>query len=186
MARAANAARSYLNRSIFLLDVASAQTQPSWICLAALRIDHLFAGERCCSLECDCRRALDLFAERDLATRATQMQLVDAQAHQLLAAIENKETGKLDLMQMRLAAHTGPPNWPIEKRYIQLLAETGTDKAAIDELLSCLQSQWYRADSWKLLSDLHIRLGHSSQAAEALAQARAFDVHLETSGQSNL
>ena len=128
----------------------------------------------------------DFKLARDLATRATQMQLVGAQAHQLLAAIENKETGKLDVMQMRLAAHTGAPNWSIEKRYIQLLAETGADKAAIDELLTCLQSQWYRADSWKLLSDLHIRLGHSSQAAEALAQARAFDVHLETSGQSNL
>jgi tetratricopeptide (TPR) repeat protein len=130
----------------------------------------------------------DFKLARDLATRATQMQLVDAQAHQLLAAIESKETGKLDLMRMRLAAHTGPPNWPIEKRYIQLLAETGADKAAIDELLTCLRSQWYRADSWKLLSDLHAKLGHSAQAAEALAQARAFDVHLEmhASGQGNL
>ena len=127
----------------------------------------------------------DFKLARDLATRATQMQLVDAQAHQLLAAIENKETGKRDLMQMRLAAHTGPPNWPIEKRYIQLLAETGTDKAAIDELLTCLQSQWYRADSWKLLSDLHAKLGHSAQAAEALAQAHAYDVHLSASTLGN-
>jgi predicted Zn-dependent protease len=115
---------------------------------------------------------------RELATRATQMPIVDAQAHQLLAILENKESGKVDLMRMRLASHTGPPNWPIEKRYIQLLDQTGATSAAIDELLTCLQPQWYRADSWKLLSDLHRELGHSEQAAQALAQARAYDIHL--------
>jgi protein O-mannosyl-transferase len=121
----------------------------------------------------------DLRLARDLATRATQMPLVDAEAHQLLAAIEHKENGKVDLLRMREAAHTGPPNWSIEKRYIQLLAETGANKAAIDELLSCLQSQWYRADSWKLLSELEMKAGHPDQAGNALAQARAYDVHLD-------
>ncbi len=121
----------------------------------------------------------DFKLARELATRATQMALVDAEAHQLLAVLEHKESGKVDLMQMRLAARTGPPNWSIEKRYIQLLDETGGTAAAINELLTCLQPQWYRAESWKLLSDLHAKLGHSTQAAEALAQARAYDVHLE-------
>ena len=121
----------------------------------------------------------DFKQARELATRATQMPLVDAEAHQLLAAIELKEHGKVDLMRMRLASHTGPPNWAIEKRYVQLLDETGSTAAAINELLSTLQPQWYRADSWKLLSDLHAKLGHSTQAAEALAQAREYDVHLE-------
>src|SRR5205807_10426532 len=79
----------------------------------------------------------DFKLARDLATRATQMQLVGAQAHQLLAAIETKETGKLDAMQMRPAAHTGAPNWSIEKRYIQPPGETGADNAAIDEPLTC-------------------------------------------------
>ena len=120
----------------------------------------------------------DLKQARELATRATQMPIVDAQAHQLLAVLEHKETGKVDLMRMRLAARTGPPDWSIEKRYIQLLDETGATSAAIDELLTCLQPQWYRADSWKLLSELHQKLGHSAQAAEALAQAREYDVHL--------
>jgi protein O-mannosyl-transferase len=120
----------------------------------------------------------DFKLARELATRATHMTLVDAEAHQLLAAIENKETGKVDLLRMRLAAHTGPPNWSIEKRYIQLLAETGANKAAIEELLTCLQSQWYRADSWKLLSELETKAGHADQAANALANARAYDIHL--------
>ena len=120
----------------------------------------------------------DFKQARELANRATQMPLVDAQAHQLLVVIENKESGKADLIRMRLAAHTGPPNWAIEKRYIQLLDEAGATSVAIDELLTCLQPQWYRADSWKLLSDLHRKLGHSDQAAQALARARAYDIHL--------
>jgi tetratricopeptide (TPR) repeat protein len=121
----------------------------------------------------------DFKLARDLLTRATQMPLVDAEAHQLLAVLENKQSGKVDVMRMRLASRTGPPNWSIEKRYIQLLDETGGTTAAINELLNCLGTQWYRAESWKLLSDLHAKLGHSSKAAGALAQARAYDVHLQ-------
>src|SRR5438876_4017789 len=127
----------------------------------------------------------DFKLARELLNRATQMPLVDAQAHQLLAGLENKDSGKVDLMRMRLAARTGPPHWSIEKRYIQLLDQTGGTPAAINELLSCLQRQWYRAESWKLLSDLHAKLGHSTQAAKARAQARAFDVHLEESKLEN-
>jgi len=127
----------------------------------------------------------DFKLARELLTRATQMPPVDAEAHQLLAVLESKESGKVDLMRMRLAARTGPPNWSIEKRYIQLLDETGGTAVAINELLTCLQSQWYRAESWKLLSDLHAKLGHSTQAAEALTHARAYDVHLSTSKLEN-
>ena len=122
----------------------------------------------------------DFKLARELLTRATQMPLVDAEAHQLLAVLENKESGKVDMMRMRLASRTGPPNWSIEKRYVQLLDQTTGTAAAINELLSCLQREWYRADSWKLLSDLHAKLGHSKQAAAALAQAHAYDVHLQT------
>src|SRR5947207_246113 len=127
----------------------------------------------------------DFKTARELLNRATQMPLVDAQAHEYLAVLENRESGKADLMRMRLASHTGPPNWPIEKRYIRLLDETGSTAGAIDELLTCLQPQWYRADSWKLLSELHAKLGHSEQAAQALAQARAYDVHLTNSKSGN-
>jgi tetratricopeptide (TPR) repeat protein len=122
----------------------------------------------------------DFKLARELLTRATQMPLVDAEAHQLLAVLENKESGKVDIKRMRLASRTGPPNWSIEKRYIQLLDQTGGTAAAINELLSCLQPQWYRAESWKLLSDLHAKLGHSTQAADAFAHARAYDVHLQS------
>ena len=127
----------------------------------------------------------DFKQARDLLNRATQMPVVDAQAHEYLAVLENKESGKADFTRMRLAARTGAPNWSIEKRYIQLLDETGSTRAAIDELLACLRPQWYRADSWKLLSELHAKLGHSEQTAQALDQARAYDVHLTNSKSGN-
>ncbi|MGH8101313.1 MAG: tetratricopeptide repeat protein, partial [Chthoniobacterales bacterium] len=123
----------------------------------------------------------DFKTARELLNRATQMPVVDAQAHEYLAVLENKENGRVDLTRMRLAARTGPPNWSIEKRYIQLLDETGSTSAAINELLTCLQTQWYRADSWKLLSELETKAGDPDQSANALAQARAYDVHLTTS-----
>jgi protein O-mannosyl-transferase len=121
----------------------------------------------------------DFKLARELLNRATQMPIVDAQAHQLLATLEYKESGKVDLMRMRLASHTGPPNWAIEKAYIQLLDQTGARSAAINELLSCLQTQWYRGESWELLSELEAKAGHPDQSANALAQARAYDVHLD-------
>jgi protein O-mannosyl-transferase len=120
----------------------------------------------------------DFKLARELLNRATQMPIVEAEAHQLLATLEYKESGKVDLMRLRLASHTGPPNWAIEKAYIQLLDQTGARSAAINELLSCLQTQWYRAESWELLSELAAKAGHPDQSANALAQARAYDVHL--------
>jgi tetratricopeptide (TPR) repeat protein len=122
----------------------------------------------------------DFKLARQLLIRATQMPLVDAQAHELLAVLDHKEKGTVDVMRMRLAAHTGPPNWSIEKRYVKLLDETGATAAAIKELRACLQTQWYRAESWQMLGELHAKLGHASQAAAALAQARAYDVHLNS------
>ncbi len=115
---------------------------------------------------------------RELLTRATKMPLVDARAHELLTVLENKESRQVDLVRLRLAARTGIPNWEIERRYINVLDESRSTGAAINELLTCLQTQWYRAESWRLLSELEQKAGHPDQAANALAQARAYDVHL--------
>ncbi|HEV3410150.1 MAG TPA: tetratricopeptide repeat protein, partial [Chthoniobacterales bacterium] len=96
----------------------------------------------------------DFASARALLQRATAMPLVAAQAHELLAVLESRETGNANLLRMRLASRTGPPNWQIEKRYIQLLDEFGRTDAAIEELKRCLETQWYRSDSWRLLSEL--------------------------------
>lgn len=120
----------------------------------------------------------DFKLARQLVMRAIQMPLVEAKAHELLAVLDMKEKGQVDLMRLRLAAHTGAPDWDIEKRYILALNETSSTKSAIAELLGCLQTQWYRAASWQLLAELHRKLGHDAQAAMAFAQASAYDVHL--------
>jgi tetratricopeptide (TPR) repeat protein len=125
----------------------------------------------------------DFKAARELATRATHMPIVDAQAHEFLAVLENKEQGRANLLRMRLAARTGSPNWSIEKRYIKLLDETGATATAIGELQHCLGTEWYRAESWRLLSRLLAKAGHQKQSAEALTRAHALDVHLDA--QSN-
>ncbi len=121
----------------------------------------------------------DFKSAHDLLSRAAQFPLVEAQAYELMAVLESKETGKANLQRMHLASRTGAPNWSIEKRYVQLLDELGGTDAAITELRRCLETQWYRADSWKLLSELLTKAGRTQEAAEALAQAHRCDVHLD-------
>lgn len=119
---------------------------------------------------------------RELLTRATRMPLVEAHAHELRAVLENKENGRTNLLRLRLAARTGPPNWAIEKRYVKLLHEAGATPAAILELRTCLVTGWYRAETWQLLSQLFLKTGRAKEAAIALTYANNYDVHLAQHG----
>jgi len=121
----------------------------------------------------------DFKVAREQLQRATKMPLVEAQAYELLAVLENKENGRVDLLRLRLAARTGPPNWSIEKRYVKVLDESGATAEAITEMQACLRTQWYRAESWQLLSQFFAKAGRDREAAEALARASAYDVHLD-------
>jgi protein O-mannosyl-transferase len=123
-------------------------------------------------------RQNDFKTARELLTRATQMPLVDAQAHELLAVLENKEGREVNPLRLRLAARTGPPNWSIEKRYIKFIDEMGATGLAVRELQACLQTEWYRAESWQLLSELLTKMSREKEAAYALVLASDYDVHL--------
>ncbi|HKP04846.1 MAG TPA: tetratricopeptide repeat protein [Chthoniobacterales bacterium] len=123
-------------------------------------------------------RQNDFAAARELLGRAKDLPLVDAQAYELLAVLEFKEHEKVDPLRFRLAARTGPPHWRIEKRYIEVLDQVAGPPTAIHELQLCLQTQWYRAESWQMLSRLFAKSGSSRQATEALEQANDYDVHL--------
>lgn len=114
-----------------------------------------------------------------LLDRAKELPLVDAQAHELLALLEFKEHDRVDLMRFRLASRTGPPNWRIERRYIEVLDQSGATPNAINELRSVLKTQWYRAESWQLLSELLTKIGRTQEAAIAMEQAWNYDVHLD-------
>lgn len=124
-------------------------------------------------------RQNDFATTRALATRAKDLPLVDARAYELLALLEYKEHNRVQPARFRLAARTGPPNWRIERRYIEVLDETSGTAAAISELGGVLRTQRYRAESWQLLSRLLAKAGSTRDAAEALEQAKAYDVHLE-------
>jgi len=123
-------------------------------------------------------RQNEFTAARGLLARALKMPLIEARAHELLAVLEYRENGKIDLSGFQLAARTGPPNWAIEKRYVEALDQSGATPAAIAELKSCLTTQWYRAESWQLLSELLSKAGQATEAAAAKARAEAYDVHL--------
>lgn len=120
----------------------------------------------------------DLKTARELAQKATQMPLVDAQGYEILAVADNKEQKPRGVLRLHLATRTGTPNWTIEKRYILVLAQTGRMLDAIAELRRCLQMEWYRADSWALLHDLLRRDGQMQGAIIAQNRALAYDVHL--------
>ena len=120
----------------------------------------------------------DLKTARELLPQAAQMPLVDAQALELLAVLESKEKGLANPLRLRLAARTGSPNWSIEKRYIKFLDESGGTQAAVKELQACLQTEWYRAESWQLLGGLLTKVGRNREAASASLLAAAYDVHL--------
>ena len=54
----------------------------------------------------------------------------------------------------------------------------GTRRDGRTELQTLLNTEWYRAESWQLLAKYLMSLGRTEEAAKALAQAHAFDVHL--------
>jgi tetratricopeptide (TPR) repeat protein len=120
----------------------------------------------------------DYATAREILNRAKDLPVVDAQAHELLAILEVKEHGRVELLRFRLASRTGPPNWRIERRYIEALDQTGNTPGAIRELATCLKTQWYRAESWQLLSRLFTKNGPTREGTDALEQAKDYDVHL--------
>jgi protein O-mannosyl-transferase len=120
----------------------------------------------------------DFKTAHETLKRALQSPIAEAKAHELLAVLEKKETGNVNFLRMHLATRTGPPDWAIERRYIKLLEESGNTPRAISELKLCLRTQWYRAESWQLLSQLLAKTGQSDAAARAHSIAEDFDVHL--------
>jgi tetratricopeptide (TPR) repeat protein len=120
----------------------------------------------------------DLSAARGFLERAQKNPVTLAQAEEMLAMVEQKEKGRINLLRLRLASRTDPPSWSIMRRYLAALAMSGQTEEAIVELQTLLKTEWYRAESWQLLSEYLTRLGKADEAAKALAQAHAFDVHL--------
>jgi tetratricopeptide (TPR) repeat protein len=124
-------------------------------------------------------RQKDFKTARSLATRASNMPWVKAQAYELLAVIDFQQNGTANPLRLRLASRTGPSNWEIEKRYVRLMDELGGTDSAINELQTTLRTEWYRAESWDLLEQLLRKRGKMTEASWANEEAFAYDVHLD-------
>jgi tetratricopeptide (TPR) repeat protein len=120
----------------------------------------------------------DLSVARGFLERAQKNPVSLAQGEEMLAMVEQKEKGQINLLRLRLASRTDPPSWSIMRRYLAALAMSGETEKAIVDLQTLLKTEWYRAESWQLLNEYLTRLGKADEAAKALAQAHAFDVHL--------
>ncbi len=120
----------------------------------------------------------DFLKARALLKALTDPPEIRARAEESLAVLENRESGQVDLQRLRLAARIGPANWAIEKRYIKALADFSFPDRALTELKTCLATAPYRAETWQMTSELLRKNGRPNEAAAALAEAEADDVHL--------
>jgi protein O-mannosyl-transferase len=123
-----------------------------------------------------CIRSNDFTHARALLERSQRNEFVRAESLAALAVLEYREnkTDRIDLL--REAVRLSPHNWDIRKRYIKHLDERGDTTEAIGELRTVLDRQWWRADSWKLLGDLLVKIGRRELAKSAYTQAAAYDV----------
>ena len=128
----------------------------------------------------------DFPAARAFLKRVTGAPELRARAEESLAVLENRESGKVDLLRLRLAARLGPVDWMIEKRYVKALADLNFPERAIAELGSCLAVAPYRAESWQMMNELLQRTGRPNEAALALSMAEANDVHLHERAETAL
>src|SRR5437588_10796096 len=116
----------------------------------------------------------DLPTARGFLKRAQRNPLSLAQAEEMLALVEQKEKGRIDLSRLRIASRTDPPSWSTTRRYLAALSLTGQTEKAVAELQTLLNTEWYRAESWPPLSEYLTLLGQPEVAANAHAQAHAF------------
>jgi len=117
----------------------------------------------------DARAALD---------RAASAPGLDAEKLQLRAALDFAEKKIDPIPGYRAAAELAPLNWPLRRRYLAALAQTGRVPDAARELRAFLAGQDFRADSWLLLAELLARMNEPALSAAARAEARRRDVRL--------
>ena len=183
--------RTFLTRTL----ATGGDSARMWINLGGLELSegHLLEAERALDTALvkepgNPRALLDLAAvairrgefarARDLLKKVTEPPELRARAEESLAVLENRESGKVNLLRLRLAARLGAANWTLEGRYVQALADLGFPDKAIVELKTSLSAAPYRAESWDIMSELLRRIGRPNESAMALARAEANDVHL--------
>lgn len=125
-----------------------------------------------------CVRTKDFPHAREALEKAGRSPLLVAECLQTQAALEHLETGRDTGDLLSQAVQKSPQSWPIRKRHLAYLAESGHPADAARELSAFLEAQPFRAESWAMLSDLLIKLGQADAAEVARSQASRRDVRM--------
>ena len=122
--------------------------------------------------------ARDFATAREALGHAEKSALLAPDILKTRAALEYLETGRDSGELLRQAVALAPKDWPIRRRHLEHLDETGRTAEAARELRDFLSAQSFRAESWALLSRLLGKLGHGDAAAAAWREAQRRDVRL--------
>ena len=123
-------------------------------------------------------RTGDLSRAREALAKAERSPNLAADILITRAAIEHLETGHDSGDLLRQAVALQPRNWPIRKRHLAHLDQTGRTAEAARELRDFLKEQPFRAESWAMLGDFLEKLGQTDAANVARGQAAQRDVRL--------
>ena len=114
---------------------------------------------------------------RALLNQAAEEPLLAPQCLQMRASLEYRESKRDVLPLLSEAVALAPTQWPIRRRYILALEQTGHRDQAIRELRLLLEREPFRADSWKLLAELLANSQQPERAIAAFERAVQLDVH---------
>jgi cytochrome c-type biogenesis protein CcmH/NrfG len=118
----------------------------------------------------------DLPGARQALERAETSPLLAAECVILRATLDQLERGTDPREGLRTAVQLAPANWHVRRRYVEALAESGDLAGAQRELLTFLETQSFRAESWNLLGRLLEKKGEVAEARLAFGEAVARDV----------
>jgi predicted Zn-dependent protease len=96
---------------------------------------------------------------------------------QARAALEFAESGKNPGALLDAAARSAPANWPVVRRFVVYLIESGHKADAVRELRMVLEREPWRGEAWRLLGGIFADVNRRDDARVALERALELDVH---------
>jgi Flp pilus assembly protein TadD len=118
---------------------------------------------------------------------AARKHLAEAEKHgfmradvlQARAALELAEDGRDPGALLEAAARARPRDWPVVRRFVAYLTESGRKADAVRELRRLLEVEPWRGEPWRMLGGILADAGRTDDARAALERAAELDVHDE-------
>lgn len=124
-------------------------------------------------------RQRDVAGARAALAHAESSPLLVVESGQLRALLDEAELGKDRGDALRAAIQHAPRSWGARRSYVDYLIQRGDKTAAIGELRSFLETQPFRAETWRLLAAQLESAGRNDLALSAYREARRRDVRDE-------